>query len=113
MRGLIRDLRQFAKERDWGKFHTSKNLAMALCVEASEILEIFQWLTPLESKNLNNVKRAELADEIGDVLIYLVCLSDALEIDPIEAARKKLAKNRIKYPAGKVRGKSLKYNEYQ
>lgn len=95
----LRDaLRAFCAARDWHRFHTPKNLVMALSVEAAELVEHFQWATPEESQNLSAKKRAEVADEIADVLIYLTELADVLDIDPIEAARQKIAKNAVKYP---------------
>lgn len=113
MYDLIQDLRTFTAERDWDKFHSPKNLAMALSVEAAEIVEHFQWLTQEESAGLPPAKLAEVRDEIGDVLIYLMRLADTLNIDPLAAARDKLEKNRQKYPADAVRGKADKYTEYE
>jgi dCTP diphosphatase len=96
----LRDaLRAFCAARDWHRYHTPKNLVMALSVEAAELVEHFQWATPEESLNLAPGKRAEVADEIADVLIYLTELADVLDIDPIAAARAKIAKNGVKYPA--------------
>lgn len=109
---LTTSLRSFAELRDWNQFHSPKNLAMALSVEVAEILEHFQWLTEQESSKLPEEKLAEVREEIGDVLIYLVRLADVLGIDPLEAAEDKLAKNEEKYPADKVKGKALKYTEY-
>jgi NTP pyrophosphatase (non-canonical NTP hydrolase) len=106
------NIRTFIRERDWEQFHSLKNLAMALSVEASEIVEHFQWLTEEESKNLPSEKLAEVRDEIGDVMIYLIELADKLGIDPVEAARAKVAINDQKYPADLVRGKASKYTEY-
>ena len=105
-------LREFVARRDWDQFHSPKNLATALSVEVAEILEHFQWLTEEQSSELPEEKLAEVADEIGDVLIYLVRLADALGIDPMRAAEDKLAKNETKYPADKVKGSALKYTEY-
>jgi NTP pyrophosphatase (non-canonical NTP hydrolase) len=85
---------------------------MALSVEVGEIVEHFQWLTQEESKNLSAENVAQVADEIGDTLIYLVELADKLGIDPLEAAQRKIEKNEKKYPAGVVRGRALKYSEY-
>lgn len=113
MDDLVRSLRQFVKERDWEQFHSPKNLVMALSVEVAEIVEHFQWLTEEQSKNLAPEKRQALADEIGDVLIYLTMLADKFGIDPVDAAREKMKKNVVKYPADKVKGKSGKYTEYQ
>jgi dCTP diphosphatase len=109
---LARRLQGYADERDWNQFHSPKNLAAALSVEVAEILEHFQWLTQEESRALREEKLAEIREEIGDVLIYLVRLADVLDIDPMEAALDKLAKNEEKYPAERVRGKALKYTEY-
>jgi dCTP diphosphatase len=98
----LRDaLRDFAAARDWRQFHTPKNLAMAMIVEAAELVEHFQWLTPEQSLTLAPDKLAEVRDEVADTLVYLVELADALGIDPIAAARDKIAKNAIKYPAPK------------
>ena len=96
----LRDaLRSFCAARDWHRYHTPKNLVMALSVEAAELVEHFQWATAEESLSLPPEKRAEVADEIADVLIYLTELADVLGIDPIAAAREKIAKNALKYPA--------------
>ena len=109
---LIQAIRAFNQERDWERFHTPKNLAMALCVEAGEIVEQFQWLTQEESDHLSPETLNRVRDEIGDVLIYLLNLADRLGIDPLQAARDKLDQNREKYPAERVRGRALKYSEY-
>jgi len=95
-------LRQFAAERDWEQFHVPKNLAMSVAIEAAEIMEHFQWLTPEESAALPESRRAAVAYEIADVLLYLVRLADVLDIDPLEAALDKMVINARKYPA--VRG---------
>ena len=96
----LRDaLRAFCAARDWHRYHTPKNLVMALSVEAAELVEHFQWATPEESLALSADKRAAVADEIADVLIYLTELADVCGIDPIAAARAKIAKNALKYPA--------------
>lgn len=96
----LRDtLREFAAARGWRDFHTPKNLAMALIVEAAELVEHFQWATPEESRRLSPEKAAAVRDEVADVLIYLVEMADVLDIDLIAAARDKIAKNAVKYPA--------------
>lgn len=110
---LTDDIRKFADERDWDQFHSPKNLSMALAVEAAEIMEIFQWLTEDQSRNLAAEKMAELADELGDVAIYLIRLADKLGIDLLAAAEAKFALNLKKYPADKVRGSAKKYTEYE
>lgn len=98
----LRDaLREFCKARDWHEYHTPKNLSMALIVEAAELLEHFQWATPEESAQLTDSKRAAVADELADVLIYLTELADVLNIDLIDAARTKIGKNAEKYPSAK------------
>lgn len=96
----LRDaLRDFATDRDWRQFHTPKNLAMAMIVEAAELVEHFQWATPEESLRPPPEKLAAIRDEVADTLIYLVELADALDIDLIAAARDKIVKNAVKYPA--------------
>ncbi len=112
MEDLIHKLRAFAKERDWERFHSPKNLAMALSVEVSEIVELFQWMTEEQSKKLSPEKIQKLKEEIGDVMIYLTKLADKFGINLVDAAKKKLEINEKKYPAEVVRGKSKKYDEY-
>ncbi len=96
---LATELRRFADERQWEPFHTPKNLAAALIVEAAELLEHFQWLTPEQSRHLSPATRQEVAHEIADVLIYLTRLADQLGIDLLAAAAEKMALNAKKYPA--------------
>jgi len=105
-------LSQFAKEREWEKFHTPKNIASALSVEASELLEIFQWLNDSESRELSKKQRSEVRDEVADVFFYLIRFCDLLDIDFKEAIDQKFIKNRDKYPAEVVKGSSKKYTEY-
>ena len=96
----VRDrLRAFAAERHWEQFHTPKNLAMSAAIEAAEIMEHFQWLTPAQSATLAEGQRNEVAHEIADVLLYLVRLADVLDIDPVAAAHEKIGLNALKYPA--------------
>jgi NTP pyrophosphatase (non-canonical NTP hydrolase) len=109
---LSRRLRQFAADRDWEQFHSPKNLAMALSVEVAEIVEHFQWLTEEQSRDLDASKKAQVSEELADAFIYLVRLSDQLQIDLLEAADQKLAVNESKYPAEQVRGSARKYSEY-
>jgi NTP pyrophosphatase (non-canonical NTP hydrolase) len=96
---LTQALRDFAQARDWERFHSPKNLASALSVEAAELLEHFQWLTEAQSRSLPADKRAEIGTEIADVLLYLLQLADKLDVDVIEAARSKMLLNAKKYPA--------------
>jgi dCTP diphosphatase len=111
LQSLTQALRDFAAERDWAQFHSPKNLASALAVEAAELLEPFQWLTEEQSRNLSVQKKAEVAAEAADVLLYLLQLCDKLDIDLMEAARKKLIVNGEKYPVGRAHGSSKKYTE--
>jgi len=112
LRQLTVCLREFAAERDWDKFHSPKNLVMALSVECSELMEHFQWLTEDQSCSLPQDKLQQVQEEIADVLIYLTRLSDKLGINLLEAATEKLETNRLKYPADKVRGSAKKYTEF-
>jgi dCTP diphosphatase len=108
----LRDaVRAFAAERDWDQFHSPKNLAMALNVEAGELLEHFQWLSEQASGALPPQQLSEVAAEMADVFIYLVRLADKLDVDLLHAAKVKIALNAQKYPADKVRGSSRKYRE--
>jgi dCTP diphosphatase len=109
---LTQRLAAFAAERDWEKFHSPKNLAMALSVEASELLEEFQWLTEEQSRALEPERRERVRLEMADVFIYLLRLSDRLGIDLLAAADDKIALNAKKYPAERVRGDMRKYTEY-
>ncbi|MBM4219040.1 MAG: nucleotide pyrophosphohydrolase [Gammaproteobacteria bacterium] len=109
---LAARVREFVAERDWDRFHSPKNLAMALSVEASEVVELFQWLTEEESAALDDDRHRRVAEELADVLWFLVRLSDRLDIDLLEAAERKLAANAAKYPADRVRGDARKYDEY-
>lgn len=105
-------LRKFAKERKWEQFHSPKNVACALSVEASELLEIFQWLTEDQSHKLNEKQLSEVRDEISDVFLYLVKLADILDINLSKSLDQKMVKNEKKYPAGLVQGSPKKYTEY-
>lgn len=105
-------LHQFAEERDWDQYHSPKNLAMALIVEAAELVEHFQWLTQDESRLLPADKLKAVEAELADILIYLTRIADKLDIDLYKAAERKLEDNAKKYPVDKVRGLSKKYNEY-
>jgi dCTP diphosphatase len=111
LESLREQLRDFAKARDWDQFHSPKNLAMALSVEAGELLEIFQWLTEEQSLALEPKAQAAVSDEIADVLLYLIRLGDQLGIDPVAAAQRKMVRNAQKYPADKARGSNKKYDE--
>ncbi len=109
---LQRRVADFAAARDWDQFHSPKNLAMALSVEASELLEEFQWLTEQQSRFLEPERLERVRLEMADVLIYLLRLADKLDVDLPRAAADKLVLNEQKYPADRVRGDSRKYTEY-
>ena len=106
---LRNQLRTFAADRDWDQFHSPKNLASALAVEAAELLENFQWLTEAESQQLPPEALAAVRAEVADVLLYLIRISDKLGIDLIAAANAKIILNAEKYPVDKARGSSKKY----
>lgn len=106
------ELRQFALARDWEQFHSPKNLSMALAGEVGELLEVFQWLTEEQSKNLTQEQRKAVEEEIADVFLYLLRLTDRLDVDLLEVAKKKIIINEQKYPVDKVKGSSKKYKEY-
>ena len=106
------EVRSFVSERDWDQFHKPKNLASALCVEAAELLEHFQWLDSGSKEELGDARREQVGHEMADVLVYLVRLADKLDIDLGQAVTDKMVLNRAKYPADKVRGDARKYNEY-
>ena len=110
--GLREKLRRFAIERDWDQYHSPKNLAAALCVEAAELLEHFQWLTDDESKSLPSEQLAKVREEIADVLLYLVRLADKLNVDLLDAAANKIALNARRYPIDKARGNNRKYTDF-
>lgn len=109
---LQEHLRAFAQARDWEQFHSPKNLAMALIVEAAELVEHFQWLTEVQSYALDKDKREQVALEMADIFIYLVRLADRLDIGLLEAAERKMALNELRYPADKVRGSARKAEDY-
>lgn len=105
----LRDaLRKFAEERDWDQFHSPKNLASALAVEAAELLEPFQWLTEEQSKNLTPAQLSAVQEEMADVLLYLIRLADRLDVDLVKAAEQKIEINARRYPVESARGSSKK-----
>ncbi len=103
----------FAAERDWAQFHTPKNLAMAMIVEAAELVEQFQWDTPQESTQLTPEKREAVSHELADTFVYLLRIAEVLNIDLIQAANEKIDLNAKKYPVDKVRGSNAKYTAYK
>jgi dCTP diphosphatase len=107
---LAQALQQFAQARDWGPFHSPKNLACALSVEAAELLEHFQWLTEAQSRQLDADGREAVALEMADVLLYLVQMASSLNIDLLDAARSKMVINAQKYPVALAKGNSKKHD---
>jgi dCTP diphosphatase len=112
LRALQQRLAAFAAARDWDQFHSPKNLAMALSVEAAELVEEFQWLTEEQSKVLDAERLERVRLELADVLIYLLRIADKLDVDLMRAADDKIAHNERRYPAERVRGDSRKYDQY-
>tara|TARA_Y100000591_G_C21821375_1_gene693821 strand:- start:1128 stop:1478 length:351 start_codon:yes stop_codon:yes gene_type:complete len=105
-------LRKFSNDREWQKFHTPKNLVMALSVETAELVEIFQWLNEDASllKNLSEEDTARVREEVADILIYIIRLSDILKIDLEQSILDKIKINEVKYPVRISKGNSTKYN---
>jgi dCTP diphosphatase len=110
---LILQLRSFAEERDWDQFHDPKNLSMALVVEAGELVELFQWLTPDQSRSIMNdsKKAARVAEELADIYGYTLRLADILNISLNEALEAKIQSNGKKYPISDFKGSARKYDE--
>ncbi|MFN8369497.1 MAG: nucleotide pyrophosphohydrolase [Bacteriovoracaceae bacterium] len=108
------ELNNFAKVRDWEQFHTPKNLSVALSVEASELLELFQWLSDSEIKEVTNnpEKMKKINEEVADVAIYLIRFCSILNIDLEQAILAKIEKNGKKYPLDKAKGSNKKYTEF-
>jgi dCTP diphosphatase len=110
---LQRELRDFAAQRDWQRFHAPKNLVMALSGEVGELTELFQWLTPAESATV--MERAGQAErvrqEVADVFAYLLQIADALDIDLVAALRAKMTINDQKYPVSLATGRAEKYDQ--
>jgi NTP pyrophosphatase (non-canonical NTP hydrolase) len=106
-------IKEFCDARDWDQFHNAKELAIALSIEASELLEIFRWKSPEEVKSIfeNPEKKEDIEDEMADVLYFLVRMAQRYDIDLSEALDRKIEKNNTKYPVDKARGSNKKYNE--
>lgn len=101
---LVNDILNFRRERDWEQFHNPKDMAISLSLEASELLECFQWNKPTDKE--------KIADELADVLYWVLLMSYDMDIDILKALDEKMVKNRQKYPTEKVKGKAKKYNQY-
>ena len=112
LKELKEKIRKFADDRNWDQYHSPKNLSMALIAEAAELVEHFQWMTEEQSSQLSSEVLGEVQQEIADIFIYLVRISDKLGVDLISAANQKIKINAEKYPAEKVKGSSKKYTAY-
>jgi len=108
---ITEKIKKFRDERDWMQFHDPKNMAVSIILEASELLEHFQWKTTEEVEKYAIKNQAEIQDEIADIALYLFELADNLGINLVEAMEKKLEKNKMKYPVEKAKGKHTKYNK--
>lgn len=108
---LLEQILAFRRERDWEQFHTPKDLAIALNLEASEVLEHFVWKSKEEMERYVKEKRVEIGDELADVLYWVLLLAHDMDIDLVEAFGRKMEKNEKKYPVSKAKGKHLKYTE--
>ena len=106
-------IQAFVEERDWQQVHSPKNLAMAMIVEAAELVEHFQWMTEQESREVSAEKKEQIGQELADTFVYMLRIADVLEIDLIDATNRKLDINAKKYPVEKARGRNDKYTEYQ
>lgn len=110
---MLTEIKTFVNDRDWEQFHSVKNLSMALSVESSELLEIFQWMSEADSNNVKNnpTVMGKVNDELADILVYLLRIADRTGVDLETAVYNKMKKNIEKYPVEKSRGNSKKYNE--
>ena len=113
LKELRAKIEAFVTARDWAQFHSPKNLAMAMIVEAAELVEHFQWDTIEESYQLSDEKRKEVGHELADTFVYLLRLAEVTGIDLIAAANEKIALNALKYPVEKAKGSNAKYTVYQ
>lgn len=111
IKSMVEKIKKFRDERDWMQFHDPKNMAVSIIIEASELLEHFQWKTKDEVEKYISENKNEVQEEIADIALYLFELADNLGIDLIDAMSKKLTKNALKYPADKARGKHTKYSK--
>jgi NTP pyrophosphatase (non-canonical NTP hydrolase) len=113
----LQDLKErmadFVRERDWEQFHTPKNISMSIAIEAAELMEHFQWLTVEQSKSLDGDALQEIGEELADIIIYALSMSNFLELDLADAVMKKMDKNSQKYPKEQVKGKAHKYTYYR
>ncbi len=111
IKNITQNIKKFRDDRDWAQFHNHKDVALSLVLEASEVLEHFQWKSPQEVIEHGKTDKEELADELADVAIYLFELADNLKIDLPKAIDQKMLKNAQKYPIEKAKGRHTKYNK--
>lgn len=104
MEKAIKEIIQFTKDRDWDQFHSPENLAKSISIEAGELLECFQWD--------NNFNKADVCDELADVVNYCIQLADKLDVNLEEILLSKIEKNKLKYPIESAKGSSKKYTEF-
>ena len=105
VKDLRETVRQFVEERDWKQFHSPKNLSMALAIEAAELMEHFQWISPEESRDLDDSAKLEVGEELADVLCYTLAIANEMDIDLASTLQNKMVKNRTKYPVEEYRGR--------
>lgn len=113
MEDFLERIKAFVHERDWEKFHTPKDTAISLSLEAAEVLEHFQWKTPEEIERYLRTHKDDVADELIDVLYWVLLMSHYMDIDLEQAFDRKMAKNEKKYPADKAKGRHAKYTAYE
>lgn len=111
LKHLTKDIVNFRNKRDWKQFHNPKDCAISLSLEASELLEHFQWKSKEEIENYIKTNKKEVGEEIADVLYWVLLMSHDLKIDIIKALENKMEKNKLKYPVEKSKGKHTKYNK--
>lgn len=111
--GLRATVNAFVEARDWAQFHSPKNLAMAMIVEAAEVVEHFQWMTEADSRALNAEQTVQVGQELADTFVYLLRIAEVCGIDLIQATQAKIELNAQKYPIEKAKGSNAKYTAYE
>lgn len=111
IKSLTKRIIDFRDARDWKQFHNPKDVSLSLVLEASEVMEHFQWKNKEEMDKYIVDAKEDISDEIADVLYWVLLLSHDLKIDPLKALDKKISKNEAKYPVEKAKGKNTKYNK--
>lgn len=109
---ITEDIVAFRDERDWKQFHNPKDLAVSLVLEASEVLEHFQWKSAAEMEEHLRIHKEDVADEMADTLYWILLMANDFDVDLVRALEKKMEKNRAKYPTDKAKGNHMKYNQY-